>query len=305
MSSIRSIFWTAIVSICSLANPAQGEKNDEKSSDKTLTLYHYQADPRYAFGHMTLELALRSLGFDVQLNPVKDAANINEARGSLMLKLDRGIDYQFLSLNAERARDFIAIDEFPIYQGLLGMRLLLVKKGNRDRFKDVKTIDDLKKFKAIHNEHWSDIAVFHTNGLPVEADTSYDALFRQLISGRGDYFSRGVSEIWGELDLHQEQIEIADHISLFYLHPCVFLLNKKNTGLANLIRKGLRKTKLDGSQDKLFLSYYDQIIKKSRLNTRTMIILKNPSNVGSPIQTIDTSLWMPKESAEAVRKAEL
>lgn len=272
---------------------------------KQITLRHYQVDSRYQYGHKLLELALRSQGYDVKLEPVKGASEINEARGSQMLKNDQGVDYQFLSINKDRSDLFIAINEFPIYQGLLGTRLFLVKKGNKDMFRHIKNVDDLRRFTGIHGAGWSDLSVFEANQLPVMANPSYESLFKQLILGRGDYFHRGVNEIWGEYTRWQDNLEIADHIALFYLHPSVYLLNKKNHLLADLIREGLKKTKMDGSQDRLFLEYHAEMIRKARLEDRNMIVVKNPANIGTQISHEDTSIWMSAEQIKRIHESDL
>lgn len=272
---------------------------------KQITLRHYQVHPRYEYGHKLLELALRAVGYEATLKPVRRAEDINEARGSLMLKNDQGIDYQFLSLNRERTENFIVIEDFPIYQGLLGTRLFLVKKGNKDLFRQVKSVDDLRRFTGLHGADWSDLSVFEGNQLPVMANPSYESLFKQLSLGRGDYFHRGVNEVWGEIDRWQDQLEIADHIALFYLHPSVYLLNKKNQILADLIREGLKKTKQDGSQDRLFLEYHGEMIRKAKLEDRNLIIVKNPANIGTRVSFDDPSSWMSSEQVKRIQDSEL
>ena len=139
--------------------------------------------------------------------------------------------------------------------------------------------------------HWSDFGIFKSNGLKVVSSTNYDALFEMLKHGRFDYFSRGVNEVWSELAQHSDQLVIADNVMLFYPHPVYFFVGKHRPELAALVEKGLKIATQDGSYKALFQSYYADTIKKANLNSRTMILLKNPA---VPVGTaqIDTSWWL-------------
>ena len=93
---------------------------------------------------------------------------------------------------------------------------------------------------------------------------------------RFDYFPRSVNEIWDELDSHSEALEVESRIALHYYYDAYFMLNKKNTRLAEELRQGLEKAIADGSFDRLFDQHHGDRLRKAQLDKRTVIELRNP-----------------------------
>lgn len=254
-----------------------------------IKIRHYYLQPRHDFSLKLMELALSKTKTPYQILAVKSNEVLTEARVEKMV-LDAELDMLFISTSAEREANMIPI-KVPIYRGLLGLRLLLIKPQDNEKFKQIKNLKDLKPYVAGHNVHWSDFGVFKANGLKVVSSISYSALFEMLKHGRFDYFSRGVNEVWAELDQHSDQLMIADNLVLFYPHPVYFFVAKHRPELAALLEKGLDIATKDGSYQALFQSYYADTIKKANLNSRTMILLENPA-VPAGTAPIDTSWWL-------------
>lgn len=258
-------------------------------AEEVIRIRHYHLQPRHDFALKLLELVLSKNGVPYQILAVKSEEVLTEGRVEKMV-VDGELDMLFISTSAARERSMIPI-KVPIYRGLLGLRLLLIKPQNNEKFKQIKSLQDLKPYVAGHNAHWSDFAVFKANGLKVVSTTSYDALFEMLKHERFDYFSRGVNEVWSELAQHSDQLVIADNLMLFYPHPVYFFVSKHRPELAALVEKGLEIATQDGSYKALFLSYYADTIKRANLNRRTMIFLNNPA-VPAGTAPIDTSWWL-------------
>jgi len=258
-------------------------------AEEVIHIRHYHLQPRHDFALKLLELALSKSGAPYQIDAVQSLEVLTEGRVEKMV-VDGELDMLFISTSAARERTMIPIKE-PIYRGLLGLRLLLIKPKNNEKFKQIKNLQDLKPYMAGHNLHWSDFAVFKANGLKVVSTTSYDALFEMLKHERFDYFSRGVNEVWSELEQHSDQLVIADNLMLFYPHPVYFFVGKHRPELAALVEKGLKIARQDGTYKALFQNYYADTIKKANLNSRTMIYLNNPA-VPAGTAPIDTSWWL-------------
>lgn len=271
--------------ICTTSNSGAQDK---------IIISHYQTQSRYAFGLSLLDLSLSKLNQNYEIiSPYKDnALEINEARGEIEVIIG-SLDLEFMSTTAEREASMIAV-KIPIYQGLLGLRLLLIKPVMISAMSNVNSIETLRPFIAGHGEHWSDLAVYEANNLEVITSVNYENLFKMLIGGRFHYFHRGVNEIWDELALHSEDLVIEDHIILFYPHPVYFFISKHRPKLALQIEKGLKIAIEDGSYKKLFFEYFKNMINKAELDKRTLIVLNNPV---IPLNTppIDTSWWLPKQ----------
>ena len=259
----------------------------QASSSNTIT--HYQSQARYSFGHELLVVALSKLDQPYKVHAFSDYS-VNEARGEKLL-IEGKFDVQWLSTSSFRESKLIPI-KIPIYKGLLGLRLLLVTKENKEKLSQIRTLKDLQQYTGGHGSHWGDLPVYAANQLPVHPHAQYKPLFRQLAENRFDYFHRGVNEIWEELARYLDRLDIADGLMLYYPHPVYYFVNKDDETLAAQITTGLNMALKDGSYKHLFLKHHKQMISKSRLADRQLILLKNPIlPKGTP--TINTQWWLP------------
>lgn len=90
--------------------------------------------------------------------------------------------------------------KIPALAGLLGYRLLLVKKKDVDLFDQVETVEELREFKACQGHDWPDSDVLEKNGLTVIRVEDFDAMLRMLEAGKCDYFPRGLHESKMEME---------------------------------------------------------------------------------------------------------
>jgi hypothetical protein len=97
-----------------------------------------------------------------------------------------------------------------------------------------------------------------------------------LTGKRFDYFPRSMMEIWEEQALNADTLEVEPRLALHYFYDAYFMVNRKNTRLAQDIQAGLEKAIADGSFDKLFQQYFGEWLRKAHLETRTVIELRNP-----------------------------
>jgi len=254
---------------------------------------HYQQQARYEFGLKVLDLALSKLGEKYEIVGPK-TQDINEARGELLITSGH-LDIEFMSTTPDRETNMIPI-KIPIYRGLLGLRLLLVKPLINTEIKNVDSLSKLQNFVGGHGKHWGDLPVYAANNLKVVTVVQYNNIFKMLKLGRFDYFHRGANEIWSELERYSDDFVVADNIMLFYPHPVYFFVGKHRPSLAIQIEKGLKIALEDGSYQQLFQEYFKDTITRSQLNSRQLILLTNPVvPAGTP--PIDTSWWMPPTSA--------
>jgi hypothetical protein len=263
------------------------------------TVKHYQSQDRYVLGIKILELALSKLDTDYEIQATEE--EINEARGEAQV-IDGLLDVEFMITTEDREKNMIPI-KIPIYRGTLGLRLLLVKKERQKELQNITNIKQLQKYTGGHGKHWSDLAIYGHNNLPVITNVLYENLFKQLISNRFDYFHRGILEIWQEKQQHSEHLTVADNIMLFYPQPTYFFVSKQRPKLALAIEKGLKQAIKDGSFKQLFLAHVGDDLKQAKLTTRKLIILDNPI---LPINTplIDMSWWLPKKFQNQIKHSQ-
>ncbi len=255
-----------------------------------IVVKHYQQQARYAFGLQVMNLALSKLDTPYEIMGPKKQ-NVNEARGEALV-INGHYDVEFLSVTAQRESQMIPV-KIPIYQGLLGLRLLLVKPTSNTEISKVRSLEGLRNFIGGHGLHWGDLPVYAANQLKVVTSVEYNKLFEMLKKGRFDYFHRGANEIWEELERYPNDFVIADNIMLFYPQPVYFFVSKHRPELAKQLEKGLQLAIKDGSYKTLFLSHYKDIIAHANLSSRNLITLTNPA-VPKDTPPIDTSWWMPQ-----------
>jgi len=232
-------------------------------------------DVRYAYVIDLLKLVLDNTGGDYVLMP--SALPMTQSRIINELKDGGGrIDVAWLQTSRAREEELLPV-RFPIYQGLIGWRLLLIRSGDQARFDGVNDLADLAKLKVALGHDWPDVTIMGNAGLPVEKNASYDGIFLQLAAGRVDYLSRSVLEIGLEAKAHAaEGVVVEKGLLLHYPGAFYFFFSPGRPELAERIRTGLLRAHRDGSFEKLFQRHWSRIIDEARLDRRRVIRLQNP-----------------------------
>ncbi|MES3023227.1 MAG: hypothetical protein V4857_16805 [Pseudomonadota bacterium] len=171
---------------------------------------------------------------------------------------------------------------FPIDRGIVGWRLLLVKREQLPRFASVAHAADLRKFSFGQGSEWVDTEILGAAGFKVHKSAGYEALFLMLAAGRFDAFPRAVDEAIREVDergLAEGGIEIEPALLLHYPLPRYFFVRRDAGGarMARRVAAGLETMLRDGSLLALFRKHKGPLIEKARLHTRRVITLPNPT----------------------------
>jgi len=181
----------------------------------------------------------------------------------------------------------------PTRRGILGYRIFLIREDMQDKFSDVKTLKELKKYSVGQGRGWADVKVFKYNDFKVVGGKTYEGLFEMLVKRRFDFFSRGVSEAYPEQKKRKDiypDLHVEEDILLFYPWPYLFYISKNNPRIAERIEKGMRIMIEDGSLEKIFIKYNGEIIKKANLNKRKVFRIENP-DLSEKLPLDDESLW--------------
>lgn len=233
----------------------------------------FEGDRRFDYALQLLQLALSKTGTAYRVELAEIA--MNQERQVAELEAGRTIDVAPIPSSAEREARLLPV-RIPVNKGVLGWRLGLIRKGEQGRFTGIRSLGDLTKVRVAQGQEWPDTAILRANGIDVITAPKYEGLFKMLDGRRFDYFPRSVMEIWDELESHAQTLEVESRIALHYHYDAYFMVNRKNTRLAEDIRQGLEKAIADGSFDRLFDQYYGERLRKARLHERTVIDLKNP-----------------------------
>jgi ABC-type amino acid transport substrate-binding protein len=233
----------------------------------------FEGDRRYDYVLQVLQLVLSKTGTDYRIELA--GAPMNQERQVQELEAGRTIDVGPIPSSAEREARLLPI-RIPLNKGLLGWRLGLIRKGDKGMFAGVNTLDDLKRVRLAQGQEWPDTQILQANGIPVITAPKYEGLFKMLTGKRFDYFPRSTMEIWDEQENNADSLEVEPHLALHYFYDSYFMVNRNNTKLANALRDGFEKAIADGSFDKIFQQYFGERLRKARLETRTVIELRNP-----------------------------
>jgi hypothetical protein len=233
----------------------------------------FEGDRRFDYPLQLLQLALSKTGTEYRIQTAEFP--MNQERQVLEIEAGRTLDVGPIPSSAEREARLLPI-RIPVNKGILGWRLGLVRKGDKDLVAGVRTLDDLKGVRLAQGHEWPDTNILRANGIEVITAPKYEVLFKMLDGKRFDYFPRSVMEIWDEQAINADTLEVEPHLALHYFYDSYFMVNRKNTKLAQDIREGLEKSIADGSFDKLFLQHFGDRLRKARLDKRTVIELRNP-----------------------------
>jgi hypothetical protein len=233
----------------------------------------FEGDHRYDYALQLLQLALSKVATEYRLQPAETP--MNQERQVLEIEAGRSIDVGPIPSSAEREARLLPI-YIPINKGLLGWRLGLIRKGDQGLVAGVNTLSDLKRLRLAQGQEWPDTQILRANGIDVITAPRYEGLFKMLTGKRFDYFPRSMMEIWEEQALNADTLDVEPHLALHYFYDAYFMVNRKNTRLAQDIGDGLERAIADGSFDKLFRQYFGEWLRKARLETRTVIELTNP-----------------------------
>lgn len=210
-------------------------------------------------------------------HPYENEINVSGARVNNDLKTG-GLDVMW-SMTSQQLEDEFQALYFPLFRGLLGMRVALIKAENRDLFVNVRNIEDLKRFSAGQGKTWPDTQILEANALNVVKILKYPNLFFMLEGGRFDYYPRGLNEPWAEIERHEALNLVVDsHVMLKYRAPLYFFVNKQNQQLAEQLSNVLDEMVRDGTFSQLFFDdvQVQSALTKANVQNRVIIELDNP-----------------------------
>ncbi|MBU3003403.1 amino acid ABC transporter substrate-binding protein [Paraglaciecola arctica] len=221
-----------------------------------------------------LALALEQTGVKYQLNPSENI--LSKGKALVRLQDNREINIVWGMTNPQREKDLLPI-RIPIFKGLIGWRLLLIRQDMAGRFKYIQELEHLVKLAPLQGRDWPDTKVLQSNSFDVVTERSQSALMKMLGNAQGDFYPRSIIEIWDELDKSQSKIPIRIQPTLGIRYPAAiyFFVNKNSVPLASLIENGLEKAIKNGKFDALFIENYKPYIDKAQLEKRTFYTLKN------------------------------
>jgi hypothetical protein len=254
-------------------------------------------DPQLAYMRRIVELALSHTGSRLELRPVE----LDMSQGRSLIELAAGhspVDLMWTVTDREREASGLLPVRIPIDRGLMGWRLLLVRRSELAQWRQVRRLDDLRQRLAGQGHDWPDTTILRANGLKVGTSSGYDSLFRMLAAGRIDYFPRSILEIDAELaGGRYPELAIAPDLMLHYPAAAYLFVSPRRPELAAELKAGLEAAVADGSFQRLHRAQYGALIKAHPVSKERVLRLTNPL-LPAETPTRRHELWLqPGEAA--------
>lgn len=274
---------TAAVAACLLASlvvssPATAaEKDTGADTHREITLWYRNYDSP----------AIRSL-VELALDKTPEYGSYTLLRsteisqGRALLELTRPeqriLDVANVATTAEREATLYPI-AVPVDGGLLGFRVCLVKPDQLERFKGIRSIDDLREsgIRIGQGTHWPDTPILEANGLRVITHPRFEVLFEMLRNRRFDCFARGISEVMFDLEHNRVDDLVVEPTLLFaYPLPSYLFAAREDHDTAHRLQLGIERALNDGSFAEYLRHSFGRAIKELNLGARTVVTLDNP-----------------------------
>ena len=261
----------ALLLAAALGRPALAQEPDWVGYPRHLP----QQDAQVSYFVELIRLALARSGRRYELRPTPSTM----VQGRALIELARPgspIDVFWTMSNAQRERHLLPV-RVPLERGLIGWRLALVRHGDRERWKELRRLDELAHYSAGQMPDWPDTDILRANGLPVVTSSHYQGLFQMLAAGRFDYFPRSIFEIDAELEAYRHlELEIEPYLLLHYPAALYLFVNPQRPRLAAELRRGMEALVADGTFERLAQQQFGALLRRHRLEQRRVLRLANP-----------------------------
>lgn len=235
----------------------------------------HPSDTRAGFYLELLDLVMQKTGAAYRLDPRADI--LTGAQVLERLPEQHGLDVAWGTDTPEWEEKLWPVTT-PVDKGILGWRLLLIRRRDRHKFAAIRTHKELAALLAGQQRDWSDVAVLLGNGLRLAGYASYEELFPALAEGRYQYLPRGIAEIWDEEKrFGRLGLMIEPTLALHYRQQSHFFVSRKNPLLHGYLEQGMHMAIADGSYETLFDRYNGEAIRRANLDARRVFELKMPA----------------------------
>jgi len=258
-----------------------------------------QLDVRFDYDHQLLILALEKTkkthdGYELRASP-----KMNFARAEKSAKENILPNFFFKQSYKEELSKHLTFVPFPVDLGIVGYRICFVSKKNKNKMRNITTIDDLKRLTHGQGLGWADVSILRHHGFTVDEIPTYESLFKMVALSRIDLFCRGANELLSEYNSYKNipNFTYDTYVSISYPLPRFFFTSKQNKAAAERVHTGLVSAYNDGSLQALWLKHYKDSIDFVQLDKRKIFNLDNPLLKGldpsykqyiyNPLQTVE------------------
>lgn len=162
-------------------------------------------------------------------------------------------------LNQTSASDQRIPVNIPIMSGLLGYRVLVIRKEDAAKFAAIRGAGELKALVAGQGREWAELGLYRREGYRVMDSGNINTLLAMLVNKRFDYLPMSITEASSALVRHADltgQLMIAPNLIISYPLPTIFYVSARHPDLARRIEDGLTLAQQDGSLVEMSRIYF-------------------------------------------------
>jgi hypothetical protein len=166
----------------------------------------------------------------------------------------------------------------PLAKGLLGYRLLIIRKDSQEIFKSLSELNDLQSLSIGIPDTWADAELFRQNNVKVVERGTLDDIFTRLQNQEFDFIALGANEIedvFADYAAPIKELMIEPSKMIYYPFPLVFYVNPCHPELAKRLKAGLADIIQSGQFETLFRSHHGDVVSRLNLKKRKIFTLKN------------------------------
>ncbi|MBE4591317.1 ABC transporter substrate-binding protein [Vibrio navarrensis] len=179
--------------------------------------------------------------------------------------------------NRKFAKGTYLVVPHAICGGILGCRVLIVRRGEQDQFAHL-SISELKRRIAGIPGTWADAELLRQNGFKVLEQGTLAQQFLLLQEGLCDFIPLGINEAQSLLDGHRQEsnrLVIEPSLMLFYPLPIIFYLHPRQTKLQKDLDQGLQTLEQRGVLEHIYRKHYGAAVQHLSPNKRKVFHLVN------------------------------
>lgn len=171
-------------------------------ADETLTIQHMPPDTSFdqrdAYALALLQLALDRNVDDHGLARLQQAPfRVSQARAARLTRDGDYLDILWV-MSSQQRESVLRPVRIPLMRGLMGARVLVVRRDRQGQMSGVDTLRDLQQHPLDQGHDWPDTAILRANGRRVQTSSDFHSLFRMLARERVDAVPRSITEIRAE-----------------------------------------------------------------------------------------------------------
>lgn len=205
------------------------------------------------------------------------------ATRALQISKERGVHFAEISTSAlenQEANQGLIQLPYPFFDGLLGLRKLVVRNIKYQDFANITSPETFLKFSAGQRSNWPDINTYRYSGVRVVEGQNFTSMFAMLSASRFDYLPLSILEADDSLS-HQaaeakQTTDLTLHDKLYIYYPMPVYL-KVHEAQAPRFIEGLHAAKQSGALTKLFDEYFRSSIAALPSENSTVVLIANPA----------------------------